>query len=215
MTTQHDTTLIDIETTNLLSPHHHHSLIVIRSDQRCIWLDDNTCVMKACAEWILALPIGQPPLGASSSFSHHCQIRDASDEMTTQHNKTLIDIDTSNLLSAHHHSHQSLCNEPTNQQKDYSLIISPATIDFNTVNTNSARGGWISWSIPRDRINDSRMSVLHQNEGGMGKSSPSRFPSTLNIYLNLHPWEILGIRGGFSNTSLVLCMIFCYSHAQP
>ena len=78
---QHNTTLTDIDTTNLLLQHLHHSLIVIRSDQRCIWWDDNTCVMKACAEWIWTLPIGQPPLAASSSFSD--QIRDASDEITT------------------------------------------------------------------------------------------------------------------------------------
>ena len=36
--------------------------------------------------------------------------------------------------------------------------------------------GRISWSIPRDRINYERMSVLHQNMEGTGKSPPpSRF----------------------------------------
>ena len=52
-----------------------------------------------------------------------------------------------------------------------------------------------------------RMSVLHQNSGGIGKS----IPSALEISLGLHPREIsqvsgnlLGVGDGFPNTSLVL-----------
>ena len=32
--------------------------------------------------------------------------------------------------------------------------------------------GWIFWSIPRDKIDDKKMSVLHQSWGGIGKSIP-------------------------------------------
>ena len=52
-----------------------------------------------------------------------------------------------------------------------------------------------------------RMSVLHQNSGGIGKS----IPSALEISLGLRPREIswvsgnlLGMGDGFPNTSLVL-----------
>ena len=52
-----------------------------------------------------------------------------------------------------------------------------------------------------------RMTVLHQNSGVMGKSTPS----ALEMSLRLHPRDIsrvsgnlLGIDDGFPNTSLVL-----------
>ena len=55
--------------------------------------------------------------------------------------------------------------------------------------------------------NDERMSVLHQDLGGIGKS----IPSALEISLGLRPREIsrisgnlLGVGDGFPNTSLVL-----------
>ena len=73
--------------------------------------------------------------------------------------------------------------------------------------------GWISWSIPVDGLMMTRMSVIHQNSGGIGKSSPphSRFPLTLQISLGLRSQEIswvlgnlLAVGDGFPNTSLIL-----------
>ena len=74
MTTQHNTNRY-IDTSNLLSSHHHHSLIIHRLDQ------------------------------ITSDHIRSHQIRDACEKMTTQHNTTLTDIDTTNLLLQHlHHS---------------------------------------------------------------------------------------------------------------
>ena len=40
--------------------------------------------------------------------------------------------------------------------------------------------GWISWSIPVDEMMMRRMSVLHQNSGGIGKSIPSALKISLD-----------------------------------
>ena len=73
-------------------------------------------------------------------------------------------------------------------------------IDFNTVDR-------IFWSTPRRMIDDERMSVLHQNSGGIGKS----IPSALEISLDPRDFpraspsgNLSGVGDGFPNTSLVL-----------
>ena len=67
--------------------------------------------------------------------------------------------------------------------------------------------GRIFWSTPCRKIDAERLSVLHQNSGGIGKS----IPSALQISLGLRPWDISRVSGnlsgvgdGFPNTSLVL-----------
>ena len=94
----------------------------------------------------------------------------------------------------------------------HSLILSREGLIL-TLSILSWWEGWISWSIPVDRLMMRKMSVFHQNWGGIGKSipSPSRFLSTLKISLGLRPREIswvsgniLTVRDGFPNTSLVL-----------
>ena len=43
--------------------------------------------------------------------------------------------------------------------------------------------GRIFWSTPCRKIDDERMSVLHQNSGGIGKSIPSA------LKISLYPWD--------------------------
>ena len=71
--------------------------------------------------------------------------------------------------------------------------------------------------------NDERMSVLHQDSGGIGKSIPSALEISLghgfctprpsgckthgrgkSLKISLDPREILGVGDGFSNPSLLL-----------
>ena len=62
--------------------------------------------------------------------------------------------------------------------------------------------GRIIWSTPCRKFDDERMSVLHQNSGGIGKFNPS----SPKISLRLRPWEISwvsenisGVEDGFPN----------------
>ena len=95
-------------------------------------------------------------------------------------------------------------------EKSQSLIISREGLIL-TLSILPCPQGRISGSTPCRKIDDERLSVLHQNSGGIGKSIPSRFPSTLEISLGLRPREISRVSGnlsgvgdGFPNTSLVL-----------
>ena len=60
----------------------------------------------------------------------------------------------------------------------HSLILSREGLVL-TLSILPCPQGWISWSIPVDELMMRRMSVLHQNSGGIGKSIPLplRFPS--------------------------------------
>ena len=79
----------------------------------------------------------------------------------------------------------------------HSLILSREGLVL-TLSILPCPEGWISWSIPVDGLMMRRMSVLHQNSGGIGKS----IPSTLQISLDRQDFsgleKSLGRRGSIS-----------------
>ena len=64
-------------------------------------------------------------------------------------------------------------------KKCHSLILSREGLIL-TLSILPCPEGWISWSIPVDGLMMRRMSVLHQNSGGIGKSIPSALEISLN-----------------------------------
>ena len=61
----------------------------------------------------------------------------------------------------------------------HSLILSREGLIL-TLSILPCPEGWISWSIPVDGLMMRRMSVLHQNSGGIGKSIPSALEISLD-----------------------------------
>ena len=61
----------------------------------------------------------------------------------------------------------------------HSLILSREGLIL-TLSILPCPQGWISWSIPVDELMMRRMSVLHQNSGGIGKSIPSALQISLD-----------------------------------
>ena len=64
-------------------------------------------------------------------------------------------------------------------KKCHSLILSREGLIL-TLSILPCPEGWISWSIPVDGLMMRRMSVLHQNSGGIGKSIPSALEISLD-----------------------------------
>ena len=67
--------------------------------------------------------------------------------------------------------------------------------------------GRIFWSTPCRKIDAERLSVLHQNSGGIGKSIPSALQISLNPrdFSRASPsGNLSGVGDGFPNTSLAL-----------
>ena len=94
----------------------------------------------------------------------------------------------------------------------HSLIISREGLIL-TLSILPCPQGRIFWSTPCRKIDDERMSVLHQNSGVIGKSIPSAleisldprdFPRASPSGNLLGLRKSLGRRDGFPNTSLVL-----------
>ena len=89
MTTQHNTNRY-IDTSTLLSSHHHHSLIILRLDQIRSDHIRSHQIRDACEKMTTQHNTNrywhyQPPLAASSSFSHRYQIRSEMHLIRWQH----------------------------------------------------------------------------------------------------------------------------------
>ena len=76
-----------------------------------------------------------------------------------------------------------------NDRTEHSLILSREGLIL-TLSILSCPQGWISWSIPVDGLMMRRMSVFHQNSGGIEKSIPSALEISLDTGESLGSREI-------------------------
>ena len=88
--------------------------------------------------------------------------------LAARFNQSVVNIYWYISFSHHYHCH--------------SLILSGEALIL-TLSILPCPEGWISWSIPVDGLMMRRMSVLHQNSGGIGKSIPSA------LEISLDPWD--------------------------
>ena len=99
-------------------------------------------------------------------------------------------------------------NKDFRSGKTHSLIISREGLIL-TLSILPCPQGRIFWSTPCRKIDDERMSVLHQNSGVIGKSIPSALKISLDPRdfpreISRVSGNLLGVGDGFPNSSLVL-----------